>query len=110
LIMTVTIPAPDDDLSYAPPASLIESRLAQIILAQLATQGLQRTMSPQDAARAMGGPHPDGWGPLMPSVRRAAIQLAQAGRIVILRKGRVVDPLDFRGVYRLALSPFFRER
>jgi hypothetical protein len=26
------------------------------------------------------------------------------GRLVILRKGRPVDPEDFRGVYRLALA------
>jgi hypothetical protein len=100
------MPVRDDGQPPALPGSLIESQLAQVILAQLARQGLQRTMSPQDAARAIGGPHPDGWGPLMPSVRRAAQYLAQAGRIVILRKGRVVDPSDFRGVYRLALTPF----
>jgi hypothetical protein len=36
-------------------------------------------------------------------VRRAAVRLMKQGRIVILRKGRPVDPDDFRGVYRLAL-------
>ncbi len=39
----------------------------------------------------------------MPQVRRAAIALAMAGRIVIYRKGRIVDPNDFKGVYRLGL-------
>jgi hypothetical protein len=29
----------------------------------------------------------------------------KAGRIVILRKGRPVDPDDFKGVYRLSLPP-----
>ncbi len=86
-----------------------ETQLAQIMLAQLAERGPHRTVSPQDVARAVGGPHPDGWGPLMPIVRRVAIDLTQAGRIVILRKGRVVDPADFRGVYRLALASYVRE-
>ncbi len=29
--------------------------------------------------------------------------LAQGGRLVIYRKGKPVDPNDFRGVYRLGL-------
>ena len=36
-------------------------------------------------------------------VRRVAVRLAQEGRIVVLRKGKPVDPTDFKGVYRLAL-------
>jgi hypothetical protein len=32
------------------------------------------------------------------------VRLMQQGRVVILRKGRPVDPDDFRGVYRLALG------
>ncbi len=51
----------------------------------------------------MGGGHPDGWGPLMQPVRRTAVRLAKEGRLVITRKGRAVDPDDFRGVYRLSL-------
>jgi len=31
------------------------------------------------------------------------VDLAQAGRLVIYRKGKPVDPLDFKGVYRLGL-------
>jgi hypothetical protein len=53
--------------------------------------------------RAIGGPHPDGWGKLMQPIRRAAVGLAKQGRLVIMRKGRPVDPDDFRGIYRLAL-------
>ena len=66
-------------------------------------RGSERTIGPMDVARALGGDHPDGWGPLMPQVRRAAVRLMKQGRLIILRKGRPVDPDDFRGVYRLAL-------
>jgi len=31
------------------------------------------------------------------------VRLADAGRIVIYRKGKPADPHDFRGVYRLGL-------
>jgi hypothetical protein len=73
------------------------------ILQLLQARGAERTVGPMDVARALGGDHPDGWGPLMPHVRRAAVRLMKEGRLVILRKGRPVDPDDFRGVYRLAL-------
>lgn len=73
------------------------------ILELLQARGSERTIGPMDVARALGGDHPDGWGPVMPQVRRAAVRLMKQGRLVILRKGRPVDPDDFRGVYRLAL-------
>jgi len=43
------------------------------------------------------------WHGLLMPIRRAAVALAQAGRLVIYRKGKPVDPTDFRGVYRLGL-------
>jgi hypothetical protein len=39
----------------------------------------------------------------MGPVRRVAVRLMKEGRVVILRKGKLVDPDDFRGVYRIAL-------
>ena len=39
----------------------------------------------------------------MQPIRRVAVRLMQQGRVVLLRKGRPVDPDDFRGVYRIAL-------
>ncbi len=73
------------------------------ILRLVAARGPGKTICPSEAARALGGPHPDGWGPLMPPVRKAAVRLAHRGQLVILRKGRPVDPDNFKGVYRLAL-------
>ncbi len=66
-------------------------------------RGEGRTVGPSDVARVLGGDHPDGWGPLMQPIRRVAVRLMKEGRIVITRKGRPVDPDDFRGVYRLRL-------
>ena len=73
------------------------------ILRLAAERGAGSTICPSEAARALGGNHPDGWGPLMQPLRRAAVRLAKEGRLVITRKGRPVDPDDFRGVYRLSL-------
>ena len=77
--------------------------ITAVLLRLLAEAGPDKSISPADAARAIGGPHPDGWGPLMQPIRRAAVSLAEDGRLVILRKGKPVDPQDFKGVYRLTL-------
>lgn len=78
-------------------------QLEAAMLRLLHERGAGKTIDPQDVARAIGGVHPDGWGPLMQPVRRVAVRLMKEGRIVILRKGRAVDPDDFKGTYRLAL-------
>ena len=80
-----------------------DEELAETILTLVAERGDGRTLGPMDVARALGGDHPDGWGPLMQPIRRVAVQLMKDGRLVITRKGRPVDPDDFRGVYRLRL-------
>jgi hypothetical protein len=71
------------------------------ILHLLAQTGAGKTISPTDAARAVE-PGPE-WHRIMPAVRRVAVGLAQAGRIVITRKGKPVDPNEFKGIYRLGL-------
>ena len=78
-----------------------EAEIEATLLDLVAARGQGKTVCPSEVARALGGPHPDGWGPLMQPVRRVAVRLAKAGRIAILRKGRPVDPDDFRGIYRL---------
>ena len=77
--------------------------IADTLLRLAAERGPDKTLDPAEVARELGGPHPDGWGPLMQPIRRAAVALAQEGRLVILRKGKPVDPADFKGVYRLRL-------
>ncbi len=83
--------------------SEVAEALEAAILALLAARGPGRSLDPAEAARAVGGDHPDGWGPLMQPLRRVAVTLMKEGRLVITRKGRPVDPDDFRGIYRLSL-------
>jgi hypothetical protein len=73
------------------------------LLRLLAERGRDKTIAPMDVARALAGDHPDAWGPVMPAIRRAAVRLAKGGQAVIYRKGRRVDPDDFKGVYRIGL-------
>ena len=79
-------------------ASDIEAAILRVVT----ETGTGRSASPTDAARALDtGPQ---WHRLMPAVRRSAVKLALEGRIVIYRKGKPVDPNDFKGVYRLGLA------
>ncbi len=78
-----------------------DSEAARTILALARDVGPAKTISPMDAALAVGAA--DDWQRALPEVRRAAIRLALEGRLVIYRKGKPVDPLEFRGVYRLGL-------
>jgi hypothetical protein len=77
----------------------IEAKMVELVIAR----GVGRTISPAEVARAIGGDKPEEWGPLMQPVRRAAIRLMKEGRVTVLRKGRPVDPDDFKGVYRLTV-------
>jgi hypothetical protein len=77
-----------------------DAEIAEAILRLVAERG-ERSTGPMDVARMLGGDHPDGWGPLMQPIRRVAVALMKEGRLLITRKGRPVDPDDFRGTYRL---------
>jgi hypothetical protein len=71
----------------------------EAIILRLVAEAGGKSISPTDAARAI---EPGAaWNALMPAVRRTAVKLALAGRLTIYRKGRPVDPNDFKGVYRL---------
>ena len=61
----------------------------------------EKTLSAQEIARVVVAD--DSWPNLLAPIRRAAVELALAGRLVIYRKGKPVDPTDFKGVYRLGL-------
>ncbi len=66
-----------------------------------------RTVCPTDAAKAYAAARGEdelAWRSHLHEVRRAAVSLALAGKLVIYRKGKMVDPNDFRGVYRLGAT------
>ena len=78
--------------------------LEDTILALCAQAKPGRTIDPTEAAQAYAASRNEGdlgWRSHLQNVRAAAVRLAEAGRLVIYRKGKPVDPRDFRGVYRL---------
>lgn len=80
-----------------------ERQVESVMLELAARRGAGHTICPSEVARAIAGGDPKAWSKLMPSVRRTAVALMKQGRLVITRKGRPVDPDDFRGVYRVRL-------
>ena len=63
--------------------------------------GPDKNFCPSLAAQNLVGKQPDNWGRVMTPLRRAAVELAKDGKLVIFRKGKPADPADFKGVYRL---------
>jgi hypothetical protein len=75
------------------------------ILNLLNAKGAQKSIAPADAARALAGnPEGDKWRASLSPIRLAAMRLAKAGTIELLRKGKPVAPADARGVIRLRLA------
>jgi hypothetical protein len=72
-----------------------------VILELLAARSPDKTIAPEEAARVLAADAD--WHAYLGIVRRAAVRLALDGRLVIYRKGKPVDPADFKGVYRLGL-------
>ena len=74
-----------------------------MILRLTAECGPGKSVSPMDVAHALepGEGEGEAWRAKLSAVRRAAVRLAVAGRIEMLRKGKPVDPETARGVIRL---------
>jgi len=68
-----------------------------------------QTPTIQDIARQIAGQKkkpndkPDLWRRYMTAVRQQAVHMARAGRIEIVRKGKVIDPKEVKGLVRLRL-------
>jgi len=81
-----------------------QDALAAEILRQTAERGADKSICPSEVARALA-PAEEEWRRLLGPVRAAAIRLARAGRIEVLRKGKPVDPeAEIRGVIRLRIA------
>jgi hypothetical protein len=83
------------------PVALDITAIETTIRRLLAGQETERTLAPTELAQALS-PDTD-WHHVLPLVKKAAIALALAGRLVIYRKGKPVDPANFKGVWRMGL-------
>lgn len=70
------------------------------ILNKLAGLEPGKSIEPAEVAKAL---QPEQWQRMLPKVRAAALGLMRQGRLTITKKGKPVDPDNFRGVTRLRL-------
>lgn len=78
-----------------------QAELRQTILGYLSNQAPARAVHPSAIARAVAGNNEKEWRLLMHPLRSAIISMALDGEIEILRKGKVADPRNFKGVYQI---------
>jgi len=80
--------------------------VAETILELLAASAPDKSISPEEVARAVAAQHPrrndppDAWRRHLPAVKQQALFLARAGRLVVLRKGKAVDAQTAKGIIR----------
>lgn len=80
--------------------------IEDLVLRLAAERGAGKTICPTEAAKAAAAQRGDDqWQGRLAAVRSAAVRLAKRGGLAIYRKGKPVDPDDFRGVYRIGLPP-----
>ena len=75
--------------------------LSETILSMLGARGAGKTICPSEVARAIAGQDEKQWRLLMKPIRAEAVRLAGEGRLTIRRKGKLVDPANFKGIYRI---------
>jgi hypothetical protein len=78
-----------------------DASIETAITERLAALPHGKSLDPTEIARQLAGTDEKIWRLLMIPIRRVAVGLAKDGRAAILRKGKVVDPEDFKGVYRI---------
>jgi hypothetical protein len=74
--------------------------IADTILAMAAKRGPEKTICPSDVAREM---FPADWRKHMDEVRKEAIVLHKAGKVVITQKGVAVDTGHIKGPVRIRI-------
>ncbi|WP_020178843.1 DUF3253 domain-containing protein [Methylopila sp. M107] len=80
--------------------------IEDLVLRLVKERGEAKTICPTEAARAAAAQRDEAnWNARLPGVKAAAVRLAKRGSVAIYRKGKPVDPDDFRGVYRIGLPP-----
>ncbi len=92
---------PDDTTEPAPHKSFSNEQIETALLTLVAKRGAGKTVCPSEVSRYLAGSDETKWRLLMKPVRAVAVRLANEARVVIRRKGKPVDPDDFKGVYRV---------
>jgi hypothetical protein len=80
---------------------IADEAVREAILQMCREQGVAGSVKPEAVAQAI---YPDKWQTMLKRVRLMAKQMAQAGDLLILRKGQAVDPEEAKGLIRLQIT------
>lgn len=80
----------------------VRDELIYDTIVTLCAADADKTIRPQDIASAI---LPDEWQELLKRIKLFGAKLAQQEIIHIIRKGKVADPDDFKGVYKVQAGP-----
>jgi hypothetical protein len=83
-----------------------DDAVVETILQLCAAAWPDETVKPEEIAMTL---HAVEWQALTKRIRLAVKQLAEAGLVQIMRKGKPADPDDFKGIYRVRLADSFWE-
>ena len=83
-----------------------DEAVVETILQLCAAAWPDDAIKPEEIAMTL---HAGEWQALTKRIRLTVKQLAEAGHIQILRKGKPADPADFKGIYRVRLADSFWE-
>ena len=84
-----------------------DTHVEQTLFNQLVAAGLEGAVKPEDVAREL---YPEEWQRMLKRIRLMAKQQAIAGNLVILRKGEIADPHDFKGLIKLRVTEQYLDR
>ncbi len=90
-----------EEQGSAPTTGEVRRAIARL----LRERGDGKTICPSEAARAIDPAH---WRTHMGAVRAEAFRMADAGEVVVLQRGRVVNGREARGAIRIARADIAR--
>lgn len=82
---------------------MAENVIKNTILNMAASRGADKTICPSEVARFLFG---ENWRKEMQTVRNAAFELAEENRVVVLQKGKKVEPENLKGPIRIKIINF----
>ena len=78
-------------------------QIRDVLLLMAAESPDGKPIGPDAVARAIAGSNEKVWRRLMKPIKDEAARLAKDGKVILVRKGKPVDPDRIRGLYRIRL-------
>lgn len=78
-------------------------QIRDVLLLMAAESPSGKPIGPDAVARAIAGKDEKVWRRMMKPIKEEAVRLAKDGKVILLRKGKPVDPDRVRGLYRIRL-------